>query len=514
MPLALPPAIPPELADAATLATRHDVVVDVPLGRFRLHVLGAAAGVDRDDLTAAIRPSPNLSEAIYNVRAWFYSHGWPGTRTHFAQAGDDVWVLVERDGVVRVDMPAPFRAYFAPLEGRRQPVTDDAIEPARTLASLHADRARTEAQLRWTPEADGLVLGVAQEPTGASPVKFTAGVGNPGNRFIGRYFADYGATLSLASGDEFSASGRNVLRGIDDSHRDGRYGDYGLAWSRVTSLGVVSLAGQALRYDQTVELPEFPDPLDVDGRVRRVEAGWSAIASAGFDHRVGLGVRADYVDRRLRAQSQTVEQQRYPSVELGTEFTKAVHLGGRGFQFGGGLALRKGLDHDGTHDLDVMADLGYFLVRPSLRIERPRDEGWGASFAVSGQWTLDVTPEQQQWVGGGKDNLEAFLPGTLIGDDGWLARLQFDLGDHGAHGLTLTPHAFAEYGGAKLHEAFAADTRSRALADAGVSLSLKWRQWLAASVAWAFPVAHHGFTHDEVHDARADVVFRVEARFP
>jgi hemolysin activation/secretion protein len=509
MPLALPPAIAPETADPATLSSQGDAIAVANVKGVHVHVLSRIAGADHDALARAVAAAPSLSEAVYEVRAWFYGHGHPGVRTFYAKSGEDLWVLATETRVVRVDMPEPWRDYFASVTEQPAP-TDRAIERARTAASVQADRARVDAQLRWSVEPDGLVLGIEQGPPKRPPLSVSAAFGNAGNRYAGRWLGELGATLSLASGDEFTLSGRQAVHGIDDAKEPGSYDDQALLWSRVAPSGVWSLAGQRVRYEPRIETAGG-DTVHVHGSLDRADAQWSTVVSAGFAHRVGASLQGSFVDQHASVTGTTIEDQQYGALGGEVEFLR----GYQGLQWGGGLSVRQGLGKDHRDRPETGADLGFLVARPSLRLQVPGDEGWGAELALSGQITGDVLPEQEQWVGGGSGNVDAVLPGTLVGDRAAAARLRVDLGALAlGGGFTLGPGAFADYARTWREEP-APDTSGRqALADAGLSLELRRDEGVQLSLAWAAPFADRGFAPGALHDARADVVVRLRLRFP
>ncbi|MDB5971888.1 MAG: hypothetical protein JWQ90_4338 [Hydrocarboniphaga sp.] len=514
----LPPPIPAEPVEISEIRRQGDDFVSVAVQKYQVHIIGPAL-VDRTGLADSLGAAVKLSEVVEIVRANYYKAGYPGTRVRYAAVDHDIYVQVIEDPIVRIEMAQPYASYFSGV-AEKAPLTDAMIEPARTLASELADRTGSTAQLILAAESGGLALGLAQQPSDRSPLHFDAGFGNPGNRFLGRYFASAAASLDTRWGDSLRVSTTDVVRGLDGRSDGVSYGGYTLDWSRVTPAGIFGISGQTLRYRQ--ELPAtatglaallgFADPVELHGALDQVEASWATILAAGFDHRVGVTLKADYVDKRVHAENpeSTVQSQEYPSLEAGLQFLKAVPLFDEKLQLSGGLSARKGLD-GGRSPSPEQADLGYVLLRPSVRLEMSMDQGWGGSMSLSGQLSRDSVPEQQQFLGGGVGNLDGFLPGALIGDEGGLARLQVDAKTFRSGNFSLTPHAFVEVAGASLHATPLNSSEHSTLADAGISLDLSYRTWLTAAVSSAMPIAHHGYSSTELHNERSDIVFSLSA---
>lgn len=514
MPITLPPAITPENVPVAEIRGHAREYAVIALGSTRVHVLGADL-IAREVLEDRVTAARSLSEAIYAVQGALYQAGYPAARIRYALAEPDLYVLVLNQPLTTLEIPAPYTRFFSGLVD--EPVLDDrAIEPGRILASMHADRAGLRAALALRPTPGGSALGLNVEPVNGPRAHARACMGNPGNRFIGRYFADYGGQYSTLGGDEFLLGGRHALSGLNQRDGGGAYREHSLGYSRVTSQGIAGITARDLDYSQHQAFPGFPAPLALDGKLQQVEATWLGIPVAGFDRRWSLSYKLDYTYKELRAEEfePLLQKQEYASLEFGTDYTMAVQLAGQAFQFGTALSIRHGLGPERSESPLVLADLGYTLLRPGLSLSTTFGNDVRASIALGAQLSADRVPEQQQWVVGGAGNLEAFLPGVMIGDSGGLARFQLGFPGWEFGRWKLIPNVFTEYAQVRLDAADGTQQKtSAAAADLGAALVLNWRKRIDATLACATPLMDRGISDHARDDADAGLVFRLSLAY-
>lgn len=563
MPIALPPPLPPMQGSAEVIQQQGSAYVTAAVQGVNLHVIGPDA-VSQSDLEAAITASQSMSDAVRLVQGLYYAAGYPGVQVTYALVEPDLYVLVKLGAVSKVEAPAPYDRYLAGVVGA-EPLTDDALEPGRTLASLHADRAGQTATPSFiADEAGSMVLRV--EPHDGAPKRSFVGAefGNPGNRFVGRHFLDYFATTSLTTGDEFRATGRHVLEGLSDDRGAKGYHEHSLGWSRVTPWGLFGLSGRYVGYQQNLEIPglvdggggaggsigdlldglldglpdgplsnllvglrdllpdQFPGPdsdadlVSFDGEIYQAELGWTYLLAADFTSRWTIGAKVDYTRKDFATTQEdfSVQRQEYGSAEISTDYTTALRPLGVQTELGGSIAVRSGLGDDETDDPFTAADLGYLLYRPTLSARAYLHEWLTLSLVATGQITSDALPEQQQWVMGGVGNVEAYLPGVASGDTGGIARLQFELKGLTLGAATIKPRLFAEYGVARFEEAvFGQPTGTQAIGDGGVSLVMGLGPNFEAAVSYAESFSEEDIDQEILDDADANVFFRVGAKF-
>lgn len=494
MPVALPPPLPPQQGEVFALrrAESHPVIT---VAGYRLHVLGPRL-LDGERLRAAMDQVDSLSNAVRRLTLAHYAAGYPTAQLTYALDGQDLYVLVRTGRIIDARAPRELSPYFRGLE-REAVLTDSVLEPRRLLASVHADRAGLDAGAALRPRGEGYLLDLTPVVAGPAQSAVKAELSNPGNRYVGRYFTDLALRHAWSTGDEVALSWRHGLPGLDDDTDTQRYDEEVLGFSRVTPFGLFGISGHRLDYRLEREAVE------TDGRLQQLELSWFTPIAASFRERWTVNLRLDYTDQTEDVgAAESVQQERYASLEGGGVYSTRL----RDWELDAGLQLRRGL-RDQTAGA---AELDYLALRPRLRLQREFGGRWRGSLQAQGQWSGDTVPEQSQFLLGGLDNVTAWLPGVAVGDRG--AVLQTALGYRETRFAPWSAGArvFAEYGVAASSEA---DGSPVELADAGVALSLAYRQTLELQLAAAAPLASRGIARAEREDAEAGLLFRVAATF-
>lgn len=500
MTVALPPPLPPQQADVASIRQAQEVGV-FRYQAYRVHVLGADV-LGAGKLDPIFANADTLSNAVRALGRAYYDAGYPGAQLHYALVGEDLYVAVDLGALTDVQAPEALAPYFDDLP-RGEPLTDRAFEKRRALAEAYAERALLYADTRLTADDGGRVLDITAHDSDARAFHAGAAFSNPGNRFVGRHLLDLEASFVRDSGDELGLLWSIGLTGLNDDARADEYYDETLTWSRVTPQGLFALTAHVVDYKQPTAT------VTVDGDLEELQAAWSYPLAATFASRWIVDARVDYTSKRRSAPGlgESAQNERYPSVELGTDFTYTTLWAGLPWDLEAGLTLRRGLR--GT-TADSGAELDYLVWRPSARADAAIGDRVTAGIAFAAQFSGDTTPEQSQWVLGGTNAIYAYLPGVAIGDSGALALLQVEYRFPPYKGVELRPRAFAEYGYARYETPPpGAPEGSVHLADVGVEISARLRSWLEASLAGAVPIKDDDLGPAIRDDSDAGLLFRI-----
>ena len=518
MPIALPAPTAPELGSAEVLRGQGAEYATASVANSQVHVFGPDV-VPKETVEQAITGAENLSDAVRRVQGVYYLAGYPAVRVVYALSGSDLYVSVSLGKVTKVEAPERYAQYFDGLTGE-DPLTDDALEPARTFASVHADRAGQSAIPTFKADGDGSVLRIEPDDKGPGRSGMGLGFGNPGNRFVGRHFLDWYAKHSFMSGDEIRASGRHGMEGLDSDERSSSgYNEHTLSWGKVTPWGLLAAQGRYVGYQQNLEFDNAGTPVTVkySGNIREGELGWTGLVHSDFYSRWGVGAKVDYTRKDFsatRIDDLPRQRQEYASVELSTQYSRIVNPLDIPTEFAAGLAVRQGLGDDKTDRAEVLADLGYLLFRPTASVKiKPLD--WVAlRLAVIAQITDDTLPEQQQWVMGGIGNVESYLPGVAAGDSGGLARFQLEFSSYDVSMVKIAPMLFVEYGYAKYENPFdgVQSGATQSIADGGLALAFSSGPF-EASFSYAESLQEKKVSKDVLHDSDANMFFRVAMKF-
>lgn len=509
-----PPPLVPEQASAETLRAAGPEVAAVSYREYRVQVFGADV-LSADAIAAAMQPAQSLSDAVLALAQAYRDAGYPAALLQYARVDQTLFVHVQLHDLSAVRAPEPLEAYFDDLPGPG-PLKTGALERRRALASLHADRAGLEAQGKLEKQPQGYVLDFKPH-SGPDPTSLALEFGNPGNRFSGRYFLDLDIRHARPSGDEFTVTWARGLTGLDNGNGTDSFNEENLGWSRVTPLGLFALRGRYVAYSQNLQGSDgAADPTAYNGSTRELELGWSYPLLADFQSRSTLAAQLDYTQKEFGEALSDVEvqSQEYASAQLGAFHTRRLFWRGRELFADAGMVLRKGLNESRVSDPLVAADLGYFLVRPELHLEWSVRRAWKLSLDALGQLTADSLPEEEQWVLGGLENGEAYIPGVAVGDSGALARLMLGRDPENPGRFGFKPAVYLEYGYADMEIAqggFPAGRQS--LTDIGFEVGAQVYSWLSAKVSMAHSLAESGVDAARLDESEADFFFSLKASF-
>lgn len=491
----LPPALPPQQIEVQQI-NQGGAVASTAFKQYRMHVFGKVT-ISPEALAAIVADQDDLPRALAALNGAFYNAGYPGTQLSYGISGNDIYVLVVLTGITETSVESPFTAYFAGLSGT-QPLKDSDLEPRRVLAGMHADRAGLRATTALQPDGHGGARFEVSSVYEKHPTELFFEYGNPGNRFVGRYFVDAGFATGSRYGDEVRITTRT---GIDEFNSDGRYNEQHGQWSRVTPWGVFGIGARNVEYDITETA--------FDGKITVGDVYWLYPLYADFNTRWTTQLKVDRTNKKGEAFAigPLPQNEIYTSVEAATASLGTFGWMGSRWDLDVAVAVRQGVS-DGTLP-DTGSVLDYLLVRPAARIKLYGGNHWSTALEFSGQFSHDILPEQQQWVLGGIGNLYSQLPGVAIGDEGMLVRSVSELGHYSLFNLSLRPRLFIESGTAKSNNA--AGTLS--LSDAGIELGVRVFDWLEGALAYAERINSKNIDRDTLERTEAKLFFRLQAKF-
>jgi hemolysin activation/secretion protein len=529
MAVSLPPPLVPQLGSVEELRARAGGAMVLTYQDFQLHVFGSPA-LDADQLTAAIQGADNLSNAVRALASAYYAAGYPAAQLVYALSDKNLYIMVLLGQVTTAAGPKYLTKYFEGMDATL-PFTDRKMEPRRTLASLHADRAGDNATPLFVLQRDGTYqFDVRPDKDGTKQTFVRTEMSNPGNRFVGRYFGDVDFKQNTRWGDEIRFFFRRSLDFLNEDSDNVDYTEYDLAWNRVTTYGVWGAALSHTLYhlrlkDVLLDNGEVHD-VPLRGELTYGELDWFGLIMASFHSRWTAQARLGRTSKTLDGEDFGIGREQhelYNWSEVGTQFSYVRGLAGQQLSLEGGVGFGKGLSHrDGDPVIDPFTgvpepNLNYFLWKPSMRAQLITSAKWTFTLDANGQITNDSLPEQQQWVVGGLNNASAYLPGVAVGDSGFNARFSAEpvptpLWGH----FKLVPRPFVEYAFAKFENVpeNSALLRGRAaVADAGLELSMAAWDWLDVSLTWAEPFYERDIGENELTDSKARLYFKLAGKF-
>jgi hemolysin activation/secretion protein len=159
------------------------------------------------------------------------------------------------------------------------------------------------------------------------------------------------------------------------------------------------------------------------------------------------------------------------------------------------------------------ADEHFSIYTAHAGLDQPLARGYDVQIDVGAQTTPNTLPSYEQWVLGGWNALSAWLPGTLVGDRGYLGRLTVQAPPWRLGALQFRLALFAEHGAARYHVPVDGPGWQR-LDDAGASLDLDLHRWDAhALLAYARPLGGSHVSDDLRRRQRAHAFFYLQLGF-
>lgn len=467
-------------------------------------------------VTAAIAAASTPQTAVAALKKAYEASGYFLVALVAELHGQEVWMHVVEGRLTHIEGPRQLAKFFTGLEGDSSIRNSDIIRQS-TLAQAYAATNGQQPQISFkpAPEVGGSSMVIGQTPLPDSHMfggSLTAG--NFGNRYAGHYLAQAQASAQYA-GFTLQVNHSRALTGMDENTRGAFYAATGATLSAITPIGTFQLDDNATRY----ELGNKFAPLYPAGKIKRFGASANQLLYADGAHSWSLseGVHRIRDTGTVFKGSYTLRDQKYFVWNLDTNY--AMRFGGL-FNQPASLSLSGGVKLGGARgDSGFVHGLGnpvghfkVFTAGADLTQALPKD--YSVQLSVSGQASPDILPSYQQWVLGGVNNLTAWLPGTIVGDRGYLGRLTFNGPSWEVGALRLRPSLFAEHGAARYSFITAGSPTWQSLDDVGASLAIGLPiAHTSALLAWAKPVGASGVPRSTRRGQQSHAFFYLQVAF-
>ena len=516
LPPATPDAAPVAAAIAPAPAAAESIYVDAH--GFRYAINGNTL-LPRATIEDALRDAKTPKEAIDALDRAFRDAGFFLVVVGAQVNNKLVAVQVVQGRITEITAPPEIGRFLRRLEDRDDLTRREVLQQTVLLEFyLGRQGMRPRAAFAKAEEVGGTNMTITEEPIpGAKPWNAGLAFGNLGSRYSSRYTAAASGALRPGGGLEFTAAYTQGIPGLTSDSAGSSYKAAQFGASLVTPWGLYTLSYSNTRY----QLGEVTAPLFPSGEIEQGGITGLQLAYADEASRLTLTESLTRVSNRQEVYEglATLTQQDYSVAAVGGNYNRSFALWGQNGSFGAGITLSKGFSpRSGTFlpDLPGTPDPRFSLVQANLSATLGLPAGYSATAAVSGQRTDDTLPQNQQWVLGGYGNLTAWLPAALVADSGLLARATVASPSWRWGEFSFSGSAFAEAGWGRLSYRPVGDPFSRALADAGLSVSAFATTGTAATLAYAWPVWYRnvdGPIRDAVDRSRAHLYFTLNQTF-
>ena len=493
------PLVRPAPAAAAGGSPQRGAGAMASDGRLTVHSHGYTYAVSGNTLLpakrvrAVLQAAADPRKAVGQLRKAYLDQGYFLVAVVGRLHGTQVRLRVVQGRLTHVDGPASLTRFFSGLKGDPSVKDSDIIRHSILAQSYAATNGKQpQVQFKPAPETGGSQMQISRKPVkGYFPVGGSLTVGNFGNRYAGHYLAQAQADVRH-DGYTLQVSHTRALTGLDANTRGAYYSATGIDLSNINPWGVYKLDYTYTRY----QLGNAFAPLFPAGRIKRFGISGTQFLYADDSSRWTLEESLHHLrdTETVFNGIYTLRDQQYNVLKLGSDYSRrftgllqhaaSVSAGGSvkfGFASGGANGFDAGVRGAPTQHFRIYnANLG---ITQTL----PRD--FSLKLDVKGQASTNTLPSYQQWVLGGLNNLTAYLPGTIVGDRGYLGRLtlqgpQWDLGP-----VHMRPSVFTEHGAARYSYIAPKAPKWQRLTDAGAGLGISVPvAHTSAMLAYAKPV--------------------------
>ncbi|CAA0079366.1 Uncharacterised protein [Zhongshania aliphaticivorans] len=557
MAIDLPPVIPPQLATPAQVSAYSAVSaaeVSAVINGTNVRVLGNSYLADAD-IKSILSSAKTPAEGIINLTKQYYQSGHLLVRIRYAREGDDVVVYVEQLTLSDIRVEDNIRPHFEDLIGDSD-LSISEFDRSRILANLKAERGGYNYSMSYEETGNNSVALVMTKAAAEDydSTDFILEANNKGSRFLGRYFGLAGLKHRFESGTELSLAYQTTFTEFGDALDGESLDQFSLSIDHpfVSGLYGVDLSYVEYSREPSVTLVQTGfcllgllgcgttttvTTVNLDAEILQAAFRGEQIVFSSVDSRLSVTEKISHIDSTLEqaGTSSKLLEETYQVVDIGVKYQKARYKTEElpaaqlnvGLNFLAGFGDGGTLDnydnyqtaylaqYPGTTPPDVVpaARTAEFLaLQPSARYMIRVDDDTLLSFSANGQFADEQLPQQQQFVLGGMNTLSAYLPGVLVGDEGYYinASLEktFTWSDY-----KISPSVFAEYGASWFNNTNSEFGETQSIADAGLRLRITFSDALFTELVAALPVYDDVNDSDELSALEADFFWRIRFTF-
>lgn len=522
MPIDLPPLDSAEHHNAAWLqraAAHQRLSIRTP--SHQIQVFGTGQLLAPETVEQAMAQATDAASARAALLEAFADAGFLNVVVAADEQAGQIRLWAMAIGFAAYDGPERLEPYFDDFIGE-QPLRYSDFAARRRLAQMHANRAGFEPFAIYEVVDEDLArkqMKLRVNET-RSPWDYAVFAGNTGNRYFGRWIGGGGVSWTHPSSWRLGGTYEHAFPGLGDDPTNAHYDQLGLFSDLVRPWGVARLETQYAEYDYEGQRGARLLPIGPDAERPRFEASNLQVKLSG-EHFLYMSPHWQW------SVSEALSYRRYRNEDVRTDQGRRDE---RYSQASGALSGRwSNDDTDSRPMLFMRAELRQSLDSEALGTDaQNRYTALGAEvgaasnvlslgrlvISAQGQHSDDPLPEAEEWLLGGMDRLNAWLPGVAVGDRGYFARAQFStptwapawLGP--AWGLEfITAY---EQGQTEFVRADGAGSFGRArLADVAVGVNVVTESPWKLELRSARPVMDKGLDPDYLRSQEVDVFLRV-----
>lgn len=481
MAIDLPPAIPPQLAtvEFATQKAGQGDQYEGQVGDIVVNVYGNTL-LSKAQIDEALAQAGTPSQAVLNLNQAYWQAGHLLVTLQYAVDGQKLAIGVTEGTLANIIAPESVYPFFDHLIGDTD-LTRDEFEDARLLANLKSERAGFDLNLRYhmepnQPENITIVM-ESQENEEHEDTQVTVTFGNPGNRFVGRYFGNIEISQQFDNGAQLNIGWETAITDLSsekDLNGGLDYNRYLISLDQPTQYGLYGLSYNQTRFGFN----------DGNGKNENMVVDIAATGEQMLwrNSRTRLSLREVIGHVEDQTEGATARDEPHTYLSVGATWLQRV---GNLSRTVARFTVKKGLQGDDNSGA-ANGDSKFTLYKPELGGKFSLFGNFWADVDLLGQFTDEdrAVPRHQQWVLGGLSSLSAWFPGILAGDEGYFGRAALAWRGNPVGKLRPSLAVFYEYGQAKNVENGASDD----LSDIGLRASFQYANNTSLELIVAEPI--------------------------
>lgn len=467
----------------------------------------------------AMLPAPTVQDALNKLLKEYRDRGYLLVAIVAKPDGKTVSVNVIQGMITEIHTHNGVRAFFKNVKNRDNLKKHKIIQD-NIVASSYAARSGKILHINLSPAPNpgGAILEVSQErQPGYFPVSGGLNFGNYGSRYSSGYVFGGDVIGNLGHGIQLST---NFLKGIPGLRRvslGSTYYQVGGTASIVTPYGTYGFDISHSHY----ALGKSTSPLYPDGSTLSYDLTGSQLVYANEATRWNVSEGFHHVKywENVFSGLYKLSNQRYNYLSVGTDASRGITLGALPGVLAGGVTFNMGISPArGTLvDSDPGAATSHFrYINFNSSYNQGLPRNFNLALTFQGQWSAQTLPAQQQWTLGGFGNMAAWEPGTIVGDSGYVTKLELNSPTLSRLRSKVNLGVFIENGASTYRTAAHGAPPWQSLTDAGLDLTVQLPYQFSARAMAAIPVMRRGFTaaaRSNLNVNRMDAFFVVQKGF-
>jgi hypothetical protein len=420
--------------------------------------------------------SKSITEGLNALRRAYVEAGHLLMKVDFFRNDQQIIFLVREMTLDNVTGDSTIVSYFDALKGEAN-LTYDEYEVARVRAETFASRSGLNYKASYKSIGEkGVTLNfVASTAENFEPTQVFVEANNHGSRYSGEYNAKIGFSQYFDQGNRLTLVYGAPLASLNDEDT-GELSQVLASFDMPTPYGTFGIDAVAVDYQRD----QVGNDAAYEGTLNMVTLRGGQIVASDRTSRFSIQGSLSHIDDSVNYPTapDSDNNEKYLVGELGLTYNKFAR-GDYSFTFsaaakvgltqdaGGSFATDK-TDPAQSATLSQTRQSEFTTFKPQLAFVKKLADRFELSMNYMAQTAKERVPQAQQFVLGGTGSMSAWLPGVMIGDEGYHAKLALGY-SFNAFGGQWKASVFTEKGETQYINAD--DNLKQSATDSGIALT-------------------------------------------